>query len=1059
MLLEHSAAVADKALYIAKLHPEMDIDADFVYEAAMLHDIGIFKTDAPKIFCYGSFPYICHGYLGSEIMTDEGFPRHALVCERHTGTGLSLEEIESTALPLPHRDMRPVSTEEQLICFADKFYSKTRIGQEKTVDKIRYGLTKYGEKSVMQFDKWLKMFLCLLLFLPMVSFGQGVVDSIGDSRLRGNDTDSLGDTIRISSDALDAPVHATAKDSMVMIMENFNKLFLYGEGKVEYKTINLEAEYIEMNADSSIIYSTFGRDTLGAEIGYPVFKDGETEPFEMKEATYNFKTKKMYVKDVITRQGEGFMTAALTKRMPNEDMYIVDGKYTTCDETEHPHWYFNFAKGKLHPGGNTIVGPTFLVIEDVPLPVFIPFGFFPSSSSNYSSGIIMPGYGDEISRGFSLRDGGYYFAINDYLNLELTGEIYTKGSWGAKAVTNYRKRYKYSGSINAGYLVTITGDKDTRYMQNSDYSKSKDIKFSWTHTQDAKANPFWTFGVNFNFSTSSYDRNNLNSIYTSNYSQNTKSSNINLSYRPPNSNLSVNANMSLNQVSRDTTLSVTLPNVSIAYRQFYPFKRKEQVGDERWYEKIYMSYSGNIRNSIESVKEYDFFKKSLIKDWRNGMKHDIPISASFTVLKNINLSPSFNYSESWYTRRVMQAYDPNTKTVHANDTTSGFYRVYNYNASISANTTLYGFYKPLPIFGNWTKNVEIRHVLNPSVSFSGAPDFSDPQFGMYTLAKYYDDKGVLQSKKYSPYENQIFGAPSQGKSGSLSFSLENNVEAKIRTDTVKKVSLIDNLGLSMSYNFLADSLNWSNMNANLRLKIFGKTISVSGQFDTYMYDENGRHINVTRWKGAKGFGKIGRFMGTSTSYPLSLNNEAIKNWFKKKEKSDEDKPPMGSENQEGIDPENQIGVTGVEKPRESLRSKKKDNGDYDDDGYLLLNIPWNLNFNYTIGFNYDMSRFDREKREYPYRISQGLSVSGNISPTKGWSFNFSTSYDFEYKKFAIMQCSLTRQMHCWNMSASFIPIGPYQSYSFTIQVNAEMLKDLKYQQSSNSRDAVSWGNR
>ncbi|MDR1763753.1 MAG: LPS-assembly protein LptD [Dysgonamonadaceae bacterium] len=870
-------------------------------------------------------------------------------------------------------------------------------------------------------------------------------------------TDSVpADTIKVNKDALDAPVHATAVDSMVMTMDGLNKLFLYGQAAIEYKSINLEADYIEMNADSTLIYTTFRTDSTGTETGYPVFKDGGSEPYEMKQAWYNYKTKKMYVKDVITQQGDGYMTAETTKKMPNDEMYIVDGKYTTCDEHEHPHWYFHFKKGKLHPGGNTIVGPTYLVVEDVPLPVAVPFGFFPSTKE-YSSGIIMPSYGDEMARGFSLRDGGYYFAINDYLNLELTGEIYTKGSWGARAVTNYRKRYKYSGSINAGYLVTVTGDKDTKDMANSDYSKAKDITFSWTHNQDAKANPFWTFGVNFNFSTSSYDRNSLNSIYTDRYTQNTKSSNINLSYRPPGSNLSVNANMSLNQVSRDTTLSVTLPNISIAYRQFYPFRRKEQVGDERWYEKIYMSYSGNIRNSIESVKEYDFFKKSLIRDWRNGIKHDIPISASFSVLRNINISPSFNYSESWYSRRVMKAYNNEKKSLLPADTSSGFYRVYNYNASISANTTLYGFYKPMAFLGNWTKGVEIRHVFSPSVSFSGSPDFSDPRYGMYTTARWMDSNGVLHEQKYSPYENQIFSVPSQGKSGSLSFSFENNVEAKVRTDTVHKISLIDNLGLNMSYNFLADSLNWSNLNASLRLKIFGKTISVSGQFDTYLYDENGRHINVPRWKGASGFGKIGRFMGTSTSYSYSLNNESLKKLFGKKEKSDGDNgknPPPDGENESGIDNQED---TGQPQKRASLMERKKDDGEYDADGYLLLNIPWNLNLNYSIGLSYDMANFDRVKREYPYKLTHGLSISGNIAPTKGWAFNFSTSYDFDYKRFAMMQCSISRQMHCWNMSASFTPIGPYQSYSFTIQVNAEMLKDLKYSQSSNSRDAVKWG--
>jgi hypothetical protein len=849
------------------------------------------------------------------------------------------------------------------------------------------------------------------------------------------------------SNAIDAPIQYTA-DTIRMRMDGRNMLYLFGNGNVTYQNKNLVGEYIEIDADSSIVYATYGIDSIGDEFGYPVFKDGDTQ-YEMKKVRYNFKTEKMYVTDVITQQGESYVTAAETKKMPNDDLFMRNGKLTTCDEPE-PHFYFNMTKAKVKPGKSIVTGAAYLVIEDVPLPVAIPFGYFPFTG-DYSSGIIMPTYGDEMTRGFSLREGGYYFAFNDYMDLAVTGEIYTKGSWGLNARSNYRKRYKFSGNFNAGYLVTILGDKG-----DSDYSKAKDFKLNWSHSQDAKANPFYTLSASINFSTSSYDRNELSSIYSNQYSQNTKASSVNFSYRPPNSPFSFSANASINQVSRDTSVSITFPNLTVTMRDIYPFRRKEQVGAPRWYENIMMRYTGLLMNSVTS-KEYNLFEKNLIRDWRNGIKHDIPVSASFNLFKYIAITPSVNYTERWYSSQVEKHYDYRKNAVVNGDTIYGFNRVYNYNMGVSANTKLYGMYKPWGIFGKTVSQVQIRHVMTPSVSFSGSPDFSDKKYGFYRDLIYYKPNGQLDTLTYSPYESHLWGAPGRGRTGSISFSLDNNLEMKIpiaASDSSRKISLIDNLRMGISYNFLADSMNWSDLSVGLRLKFTQSlNFNIQAQFDTYTYNEQGTRINVPRWEAGKG---IGRLRSTGWSFSYSINNSTFKNWFTKgdaeNENTDNDAPPE----EESPHPEDE--ENSAEQPR-SLRKHKEKDTNRDANGYFMNDVTWNLSFNYSLGVAYDMSpgKFDPVKKEYPYRFNQTLDFSGNLNPTKGWGFTFNTSYDFDYKKFSNFFMTITRQMHCWSMSASVRPIGPYQSYNFTIAVNSSILQDLKYTQSSNSRDAMHWG--
>lgn len=878
-------------------------------------------------------------------------------------------------------------------------------------------------------------------------------DHLPDSLRQQQDTLAI-DSIQPDStkNAIEAPISYAAKDSMVMLLDGKNMVYLYGEGKVAYTNLTLDAEYVEIDANNKILYATFGRDSIGEEFGYPIFKEGETQ-YEMKKARYNFETKKMFITDVITQQGEGFLVAERSKKMSNDDLYLEKGRYTTCDDHDHPHFYLSLSKAKVTPGKRVVMGPAHLVLEDVPTPIFIPFGFFPFTS-DYSSGVIMPKYEDELRRGFGLRDGGYYFAFNDHVDLALTGEIYTKGSWGLQASSNYRKRYKYSGTFNASYLNTVEGEKG-----DADYNVKEDFSVKWSHSQDSKSNPFLTFSASVDFSTSSYNQNSLNTQYSDAATQNTKRSNISLNYRIPDSPFSLTAAANISQVSRDSTLTVTLPTVAVSMRDIYPFRRKEQVGTPRWYENIRMSYSGKLENSIHA-KEKEFFQKNIIKDWSNGMQHSIPISASFTLFKYITITPNITYNEKWYSSRLKKGWDEEEKTEVVVDTVYGFNRVYDFNGSVKINTKLYGFYKPWAIFGKQANNTIIRHVFTPSVSFSGKPDFSSDRFGMYDEYDYINEEGERIVMPYDPYDRQRFGGVSRGQSGNINFTFDNNLEMKVPiqdSDSTKKISLIDNLSFGFGYNMLADSFKWSKeVGVNLRLK-FGKsyTLNLQGTFDTYVYDENGRLKDKLRIGSGKG---LGRLKNTTPSFSYTLSNQTVKEWFSK-DKKDPDAAPENEMSAEDINDNLNAGLDMEtdESPRKSLREKKKSDDKFDDDGYWLTDIPWSLSMNCSAQLSYDYTKFNKQTREYGYKITPSIGLRGSISPTKNWNFNFSTDYDFDYKGITRMTCSITRKMHCWQMSASFTPIGRYSSYHFTIAVSSAMLRDLKYTQSSSSRDAKNWG--
>lgn len=880
------------------------------------------------------------------------------------------------------------------------------------------------------------------------SIPQRAYTILPDTSLR----DSLyKDTVRKSKSALEEPVSYSAKDSITFDYTN-SRAHLFGGSQVNYQNLQLTADDISLSLDSSLVHASGRPDSTGAIQGKPLFKQGEDE-YEPDRISYNFKTRKAFISNVYTQEGEGFMQSREGKRDSSGVMYVQNGKYTTCD-AEHPHFYVSLTRAKMHPGKNVIFGPAYLVVEDVPLPLAIPYGFFPFSSS-YKSGFIMPTYGDETTRGFYLRDGGYYFAINDKVDLKVLGEFYTKGSWGLSAQTNYKKRYRFGGNFFFSYQNTKEGEKNM-----PDYSVSKSFKLTWSHRQDAKANPTQSFSARVNFATSSYERNNLTSMYNpESYTQSTRTSSVSYSKTFSKVGLTLSGTFNLSQNMRDSSISVTLPTLSISQSRFNPFKRKKAAGKERWYEKIAMSYTGTLANSI-NTKEDKLFHSSLVKDWRNGMRHQVPISASFSVLNYINVTPSFTFTDRMYTHKVMQGWDTDRQAVQR-DTVYGFYNVYNYNMSISANTKLYGMYRPMPWFGG-KKIAAIRHVFTPTVSFSYAPDFSQSRFGFYDSYVKTDANGNVSTVRYSPFSGMMYGTVGQGMTGSVTMDVANNIEMKVRTDKdstgYRKISLIDELGGSLSYNMAAKRRPWSDLNLRARIKLTKKyTYSMNAVFATYAYekDENGRVYvgDHTEWSR----GRFGRFQGTAQNISYSISNETFRKLFGKKHRtttSDDELDEELDEEEEtdptmqNVDPDRKKGKTGA---------NQESNGDVDEDGYLKFSLPWSINIGYGVTIRENtQGRFNDKRMRYPYKLSHTLNFSGNIRISEGWNINFSSGYDFNMHKLSMTTASLSRDLHCFQMSCSMV-ISPYTSYNFTFACKAGTLADaLKWKKQSSYSSNIDW---
>lgn len=862
-----------------------------------------------------------------------------------------------------------------------------------------------------------------------------------------DDSIRLDSINRKKSGALDAPVTFSSEDSMVYDAKS-KVARLYGNSNVKYQNMDLSSDRIQMSLDSSLVRATGTADSTGAISGTPVFTMGQ-DKYESDTMAFNFKTKKGFIYNVYTEQEDGYLSSQHSKRDSSGVLYLEHGRYTTCDQP-HPDFYIALSRAKVRPGKDVVFGPAYLVVADVPLPLAIPYGFFPFTKS-YSSGFIMPSYGDESSRGFYLRDGGYYFSMSDKWDLKLLGEIYTKGSWGLSVASNYRKRYRYNGSFFFSYQNTKNGDKGM-----PDYTEQTSFKLQWSHRQDTKSNPFSSLSASVNFASTSYERNNLNSMYNpQSYTQSLRTSSVNWSTSFSSLGMTISGSANLSQNMIDSTVSLTLPDLNISVSRFYPFKRKHMAGKERWYEKISMSYTGQFSNSIDT-KEDKLFKSNLIKDWRNAFQHNIPINANFTLFNYININPSFNFTDRMYSNKVMKSWDEQAQTERA-DTTYGFYNVYNWSMSIGASTKMYGFWVPSKkVFGD--KIQAIRHVLTPQVTFSYAPDCGSRYYETYQKT---DADGNVSLVEYSPFENGLFNVPSRGKTGSVTFDLSNNIEMKVKSDKdstgYKKLSIIDELGFNMGYNMAAKEKPWSDLTVRLRLKWWKNyTFNLNAVFATYAYelDDNGRPYVSNHTEYSKG--RFGRFQGLSQNISFTLNPEKLKKWFGGGD--DEEDATEDDNNTEDDD-------TGIESNvdddmvngQNGARKKNAGKAETDADGYMKFSMPWSLTFGYGITMRENTSgKFNTKTMRYPYAFTQTLNFSGNIRISDGWNISFSSGYDFENHDLSMTTASLSRDLHCFNMSCSVV-LAPYTSYNFSFRCNAATLTDaLKYDKRSGYSNAVQW---
>ena len=815
-------------------------------------------------------------------------------------------------------------------------------------------------------------------------------------------------------------------DSLYYDVRN-KRVYIYNKGDIKYDNMGLQADYMQIDMATKEIYAYGKADTVNgaAKSTHPVFNEGGSS-YTMDTITYNFGSKKAFIQGVATQEGDGWLVGGQIKKMPDNSINIRQGKYTTCDHTDNPHFYLAMTKAKVIPGKKIITGPAYLVMHDVPIYfACIPEGFFPVNLGP-KSGLLMPSYGEDASRGFFIRGLGYYFIINKHIDLALTGGIYTLGSWEVNASSRYTKRYKYRGNLNFDFSAIKTGDKG-----EPDYIKQNNFRFTWTHSQDPKANPGSTFSASVNLSSSGYSKysaTTLNDILATQ-----TNSSISYSKSWAGTPFSLSMNMSVSQNSQTRQLAVTLPNVVFNVARVYPFKRKESMGKQRWYEKIGFTYSAKLTNSVSSP-EKDLFTMQTLKNMRNGVEHSLPISTSLNLFKYINISPSFNYSERWYFSRQNQVWNPETNKIETLDPEYGFYRIYNYNASVSANTTIYGMWQ---MKSKTAKVQAVRHTITPQVGFSYAPDFSKQKYGYYNTVQ---TDSLGNYKVYSPYSNQPYGVPGAGQQANLNFSLSQSLEMKVlsKRDTsgVKKVKLIDELRISGSYNFLADSLGLSNIPISFRTTIYKNFgLNLSFTLDPYYVAPDGRRTN-TFWVNARKAGAKRNRLGLITSTGWSFGYTF---------KSRENKSQPAANDINTIPPEyfnpfsDPYGLMDPTLRRHYMASS-----------YYDFSIPWNIGFNYVI--SYSVGYTNNGTTGFKRNVSQTIGFNGSVNLTPKTGITFTSGFDIQNRKLTTTSISITRDLHCWQMSFVWIPFGTHRSWSFNIGVKAASLADLKYDKSQSMYD-------
>ncbi len=834
-------------------------------------------------------------------------------------------------------------------------------------------------------------------------------------------TDSTTAT-RAAESEIDAEVKYSATDSLVFSLDG-GIVELYGEAHIAYEDIILEADYIRYDMDLNLVEANGLPDSAGTVQGKPEFTD-VSGSFKSKRLQYNFKTKKAYVEEVVTQQEGGFLHSKETKLQSNGHVHLKNGKYTTCD-ADHPHFYIAITKGISMPGDKIISGPAYIVLADVPLPLGIPFGFFPNTTTK-SSGILIPRYGEETNRGFYLRDGGYYFAMNEYMDLRVTGDIYSNGTWGVRVGSSYKVNYKFSGNLNVRYFKNITGYKSIEGF----YDVSRDYNIGWSHSQDSRANPNSSFRASVNLSSSSYDKNhtrNINSVMT-----NTKQSSISYQKSFPNSPFNLSASLNHSQNSKTKGVNMTLPKIALNMSRINPFKRKVATGPSRWYEDIQLSYTSLLENRVRTTDSL-LFTDQVWNDMKNGYKHTIPLSLSIRpfrktpMLQSFAITPSMNYNGVLYTKQMYKeftGYDDNGRYTTHDTLVSKISYAHSLYPSISTGVSpqIYGMFQ----FTGDGRLEAIRHVMTPSASFSYVPDISS------YMPDYYRDvvdenDSVLTT--YSIYEGQIYGTPTlRGASGSLNFSLRNNLEAKMRSkvdtiDELEKVKILDNLSFSTSYNlFHTDTLTpaWRPISFNGSTRVFNNKVNLSfrGVMDPFGYDTTtNRKRTRETW-----FSQSGK--------PVRLTSASVSAGFRFSSK----KQTTGrKDDQANLDSESQLNKRDM--------SENEDMGPYDPNqeeyygSYVDFDIPWSLRVDYSFSYRKDMDEV---------KLVQTLRASGDFSLTPNWKIGFNTGYDLDRMQFTTTNLSVYRDLHCWEMRISVVPFGTYKSYNFQINAKSSILSDLKY---------------
>jgi lipopolysaccharide assembly outer membrane protein LptD (OstA) len=816
-----------------------------------------------------------------------------------------------------------------------------------------------------------------------------------------------------SAAALRSKVEFKSADSVRFEIDK-EKVYMFKDADVKYEDIGLKSAYLEIDFPKTLVHASGVPDSTGKDQGDPEFTQGG-QNFKSKEMDYNYTTKKGYIKTVFTKQDQGYLHGTVVKKMENDITYLKSGDYTTCDRQDDPHYSFHFSEGKIIPGKRIITGPAYMKIAGVSTPLIIPFGYFPSRSGRHS-GLILPTYGETDNRGFYFQNLGYYFALSQYLDMTVVGDIYTRGSWAIRPSVRYSKRYKYNGSLSFGYAYNILGMEDS-----PDYQIAKDFEFHWTHSQDPKARPHSTFTANVNIVSNTYNKYNLNSS-TQNYLSNTFTSSVNYSTNF-NNKVFINLNFNHSQNTLSKTINLTLPQFAVSVNQFYPFRRKNPVGNFKWYENISVKYNLDFQN-VYNTKDSLIFKGNWLDSLQNGIRHTIPISASVKVFKFFTWTNSLNFIDRMYFKTIRKYFQKDTifsgkDTIlpgYKTQQVSGFANAIDANFSSSINTRIYGMYQ-------FKKGavVAIRHMVTPTLSFALSPDFAGSRLGYYKNVT--NDTNKINPQKYSIFQNGIYGSPPQYKSGIVSFAISNNLEMKVKSkkDTVtgtKKIPLIDDLTLRISYDLAKDTLNWSPLQLSARSTITkGLTIQYGAQWDMYAHDTLGRRINETT---LKKYGQLLRF--DNSSLDIGFNYSLSSEKFKKKS-------------------------TTTNTNGQPAQPKTEMIPDYD--YYVDFDIPWSFSVSYNFRYS---NAYNSSYKHNVDQVIQTLGFNGQLNITPKWKITVTTGWDFTHGQLSYTSIQVYRDLHCWEMSFGWVPKGGQQNWNFSINIKASILQDMKLNKKKDFRD-------